>query len=510
MQLLDEERSMDVKSLQRRLRAFAAARDWQAYHTPKNLAMALMVEAAELQELFQWLTPEESQQIAADPQRREALADELADVLLYLLQLADHTDVDLHEAVERKLVKNALKHRAKHPELEAPEPAKAEQSGARGHLLIDWENVQPRCEELGALAPEGTDVWLFHAPHQKPDIESFGRAYGAERVTLIPRTGAGKNALDFQLSYYIGYISARQPQACFVVVSNDTGYDPMLAHSRDLGFVARRCAVHRQSPRPAAAAAAAPRHIEVAPSVAASTEMQTLPAAAKSLSTAQTASRKAVAAPASVKTPASPARKVTPSEMKLLSAQLQGSPLAARPARRESLLNWLKSHLREANPQSPRVLHALAQLQSRKLVVIQDDAVSYPATAVAGAAAKRTTSSKALVAAPGAAAPAKKDTPQTTSQRTPAQMALSVLASLRKMTANRPTRRTGLLGLIETHTGTAADPKAMAVQVCALLEARQDVAFGLNGADVCYPRLAPQPSMPSAEPIILAQAALKD
>jgi NTP pyrophosphatase (non-canonical NTP hydrolase) len=103
---------VDVTDLQRRLRNFAAARDWQPFHTPKNLAMALMVEAAELQELFQWLTPEESRQIAADPQRKEALADELADVLLYLLQLADHTGVDLHEAVERKLVKNALKHPA--------------------------------------------------------------------------------------------------------------------------------------------------------------------------------------------------------------------------------------------------------------------------------------------------------------------------------------------------------------------------------------------------------------
>ena len=103
---------MDVNALQRQLRDFAAARDWQPYHSPKNLAMALMVEAAELLELFQWLTPEESQQLTADPAQKERVGEEMADVLLYLLQLADHTGVDLRDAVERKLVKNAIKHPA--------------------------------------------------------------------------------------------------------------------------------------------------------------------------------------------------------------------------------------------------------------------------------------------------------------------------------------------------------------------------------------------------------------
>jgi len=110
---------MDIKALQARLRDFAAARDWQPYHTPKNLAMALMVEAAELQELFQWLTPAESSALTQDAADKERVADEIADVLLYLLQLADHTGVDVEEAVERKLRKNA----AKYP----PRPAHAGQ-----------------------------------------------------------------------------------------------------------------------------------------------------------------------------------------------------------------------------------------------------------------------------------------------------------------------------------------------------------------------------------------------
>ena len=101
---------MDIKALQTRLREFAAARDWQPYHAPKNLAMALMVEAAELAEMFQWMTPEQSLAVRGDPALQEPIADEVADVLLYLLQLADHAGVDVASAMENKLRKNALKH----------------------------------------------------------------------------------------------------------------------------------------------------------------------------------------------------------------------------------------------------------------------------------------------------------------------------------------------------------------------------------------------------------------
>ncbi len=105
---------MDITALQQHLRQFAAARDWQPYHAPKNLAMALMVEAAELMELFQWTTLPESQTLTDDPVKKEQVADEIADVLLYLLQLADHTGVNIEEAVEAKLRKNAIKHPPKH------------------------------------------------------------------------------------------------------------------------------------------------------------------------------------------------------------------------------------------------------------------------------------------------------------------------------------------------------------------------------------------------------------
>ena len=103
---------MDVNALQRQLRDFAAARDWQPYHSPKNLAMALMVEAAELLELFQWLTPQEARHLTDNAADKERVGDELADVLLYLLQLADHTGVDVEQAVIAKLAKNARKYPA--------------------------------------------------------------------------------------------------------------------------------------------------------------------------------------------------------------------------------------------------------------------------------------------------------------------------------------------------------------------------------------------------------------
>ncbi|MEJ6003229.1 nucleotide pyrophosphohydrolase [Paucibacter soli] len=104
---------MNIAELQSRLRAFAAERQWEPYQTPKNLAMAMVVEAAELVEIFQWLTPEESQAIAQDPARQQHLGEEIADVLLYLLQIADHSGVDVAAAVEAKLAKNALKYPAK-------------------------------------------------------------------------------------------------------------------------------------------------------------------------------------------------------------------------------------------------------------------------------------------------------------------------------------------------------------------------------------------------------------
>lgn len=95
--------------LRDRLRTFAREREWDRYHTPKNLAMALIVEAAELAEHFQWLTAEESQSLQHGG-KREEIRDELADVLIYLVELADTLGVDLAAAARDKIEKNALKY----------------------------------------------------------------------------------------------------------------------------------------------------------------------------------------------------------------------------------------------------------------------------------------------------------------------------------------------------------------------------------------------------------------
>lgn len=106
------------------------------------------------------------------------------------------------------------------------------------HALVDFENVQPTLDELAKLTPGFTDVWLFHGPHQSAHAKAFANAH--KRLTPVPRSGAGPNALDFHLSFYLGYVAARHPNAHMVVVANDKGYDPMLAHARLLGFSATR------------------------------------------------------------------------------------------------------------------------------------------------------------------------------------------------------------------------------------------------------------------------------
>ena len=226
---------MDLEALQTTLRQFAAERDWQPFHTPKNLAMALLVEAAELAEIFQWMTPEQSVAARGDAVTRERIGDEVADVLLYLLQIADHSAVDLKRAVGRKLVKNARKHPPLRPGMPAGAVAAAP---AETHVLLDYENVQPSEDELRALVPDMTDLWLFHGPHQKGLGERFASL--GERMVLVPIEQRGKNSLDFHLSFYVGYVAARHPDAQLVVVANDKGYEPMLGHAKALGFAARQ------------------------------------------------------------------------------------------------------------------------------------------------------------------------------------------------------------------------------------------------------------------------------
>ena len=101
-----------VAELRGMIARFVAERDWEQFHSPKNLAMSVAIEAAELMEHFQWIDVPESRQVAEDPQRLQAIGEELADVVSYALALANALDLDVSDAVGRKMVKNAAKYPA--------------------------------------------------------------------------------------------------------------------------------------------------------------------------------------------------------------------------------------------------------------------------------------------------------------------------------------------------------------------------------------------------------------
>jgi len=98
----------ELEHLRDLLRKFAADRDWDQFHSPKNLAMALSVEASELQEIFQWLTEDHSHKLS--PEDKAAAAEEIADVLLYLVRIADKLGIDPAAAARDKMVKNEIKY----------------------------------------------------------------------------------------------------------------------------------------------------------------------------------------------------------------------------------------------------------------------------------------------------------------------------------------------------------------------------------------------------------------
>lgn len=99
-----------LSQLAESLREFARERDWDQFHSPKNLAMALVAEAGELVELFQWLSEEQS--ATPDPARRQRVGEEMADMLIYLVRLADRLELDLEAAVHDKLKRNRDKYPA--------------------------------------------------------------------------------------------------------------------------------------------------------------------------------------------------------------------------------------------------------------------------------------------------------------------------------------------------------------------------------------------------------------
>lgn len=103
-------KAVDIEKLQLRLREFVKERKWEKYHNPKNLSMALTKEAAELQEIFQWLCEKDSLEVKNHPKIMQDIKDEVSDVLSYLLRIADVLEIDLEQALLAKIKKNEAKY----------------------------------------------------------------------------------------------------------------------------------------------------------------------------------------------------------------------------------------------------------------------------------------------------------------------------------------------------------------------------------------------------------------
>lgn len=105
-------KNIDLQKLNADIETFVNERDWDQFHSVKNLAMALSVESSELLEIFQWMTEKDSNAVNADPKNMQKVEDEVADIFLYLMRIISKTDIDLEKVVRAKMKKNAEKYPA--------------------------------------------------------------------------------------------------------------------------------------------------------------------------------------------------------------------------------------------------------------------------------------------------------------------------------------------------------------------------------------------------------------
>lgn len=235
------------------------------------------------------------------------------------------------------------------------------------HVLVDLENVQPPAALLDELAPGFADAWIFHGPHQQKLSQTFKTMIG-ERATLVPITRTGNNALDFHLSFYLGYVAAKHPDARLVVVANDKGYEPMIEHAVSLGFEVRRegyDAVKKSAPKKTAAAKK-----KVAKKVAAPVKKSIAKKAAapkKKPATAIAAPPKKLATSKTVKGPARLQRIV----------KAFGKMGPERPLKKASFLRHLEAMLGK-DASDATVSEAVAHLEKYGVVALNGDKVTYP------------------------------------------------------------------------------------------------------------------------------------
>ncbi len=201
------------------------------------------------------------------------------------------------------------------------------------HVLLDYENVQPSDAELRALVPDAGQVWVFHGPHQR-EVEKRFASFGAD-ATAVPISKTGKNALDFHLSFYMGYIASRNPDSKMVVVANDKGYEPMLEHAKAMGFAVRRESCGEVKPPAKKAAAKKAQTKTGADKTAPAKKVAAKKAAAKKAAPKNAAAKKAATKPVAgkqplIKVPASSAASRKASSLKVVPAKNGSSPPASR------------------------------------------------------------------------------------------------------------------------------------------------------------------------------------
>lgn len=245
------------------------------------------------------------------------------------------------------------------------------------HLLVDFENVQPGMEDLLKIAPKLTDVWLFHGPSQIKRAEQLKAAH--ERVTLVPHSGKGKNALDFHLSFYLGYLAAKHPDANLVVVANDKGYDSMLGHAKllefratRLGFKARKApAAKKAAPAKKPTAKKAAPAKKVAPPAK---KVVAEKAPAKKLPAKKAVAKKAVTKMSASAVQTTPA----PADKGLARAKASLTKMGKnRPMKLTSLLRHLKSIVGQgATTEDADALSR--RLEEAKVIQVVGDLVLYP------------------------------------------------------------------------------------------------------------------------------------
>jgi len=202
------------------------------------------------------------------------------------------------------------------------------------HVLVDLENNQPTLDDVRRLVPDLTDAWLFHSPRQLAHVSSFATL--GSRHTPVPLSRPGRNALDFQLAFYVGYIAARNPDAKLVVVAIDNDYAPMIEHAKHLGFDVTKVAFRRSAAVGRKKTAAKKATAKKEPGAKKVPAEKSPPA--KKVVAKKTAVKKAAAAPKlpvakppAAKTKPAAAPKATPSKKRAATPPKKTAPAKAAP-----------------------------------------------------------------------------------------------------------------------------------------------------------------------------------